>query len=98
MGDNRLFDLVRYQRMELHEAGLITGEEYADLLNDPRSKGAVARLETYDDMKARVDAAESRWDALRGYVDGMAVASSTGPLANRAFKAVLAKMAELEGD
>jgi hypothetical protein len=41
----RLWDLVRYQRRELHVAELITDEECAALAAD---HGAVARLEDYD--------------------------------------------------
>ena len=52
MDNKRLFDLVRLMRMELHEEGLITDEEYADLLNDDRSKESIKRLESYDEMKA----------------------------------------------
>jgi hypothetical protein len=40
----RLWDLVRYQREEFHDAGLITDEEYAELAADCAS---VARLEYY---------------------------------------------------
>lgn len=41
----RLFDLLRYCRGTLHEADLISDEEYATLAED---HGAVARLEGYD--------------------------------------------------
>ncbi|MEO6324787.1 MAG: hypothetical protein ABIT01_05875 [Thermoanaerobaculia bacterium] len=40
----RLLDLVRYQRAELHEQGLISDTKYAELL---RIKGSPARLEKY---------------------------------------------------
>lgn len=43
----RLFDLVRYCRKELHEAGLISDEEYVTLCS---SQGSVERLEKYDRM------------------------------------------------
>lgn len=43
----RLFDLVRHQRAELHDEGLITDEEYAMLASE---QGAVERLETYDEL------------------------------------------------
>lgn len=47
----RLFDLVRYQRAELHQAELISDGEYTSLLADYSSK---ARLETYDDMRKQL--------------------------------------------
>ncbi len=50
----RYHDLVRYQRAELHEAGLITDEEYAKLLSDPKS---VDRLEGYDATKSQLSTA-----------------------------------------
>lgn len=46
--EQRLLDLVRQQRQELHEAGLITDEEYAALAADG---DAVARLEGYDRLR-----------------------------------------------
>lgn len=58
----RLHDLVRYQRSELHEAGLISDDEYAQLAQD---HSAVARLETYDSMKAQIAALKAERDALR---------------------------------
>ena len=53
----RLFDLVRIQRGELHEAGLISDSEYASLAE---GHGSVSRLESYDKaiQTARVDALE----------------------------------------
>ena len=50
-------DLVRHQRSELHDAGLITDEEYAALVADSQSGQRVARLEGYD---AAVKAAERK--------------------------------------
>lgn len=47
----RLFDLVRHQRGPLHDAELISDEEYAALAGD---HGAVARLEGYDEMRAQL--------------------------------------------
>jgi len=49
----RLFDLVRVMRSELHEADLITDEEYSWLLSEaPMAKGSGSpsprRLEDYD--------------------------------------------------
>jgi hypothetical protein len=45
---HRLRDLVRHQRGPLHDADLITDEEYAALAADA---GAVARLLGYDEMR-----------------------------------------------
>lgn len=55
--NKRLFDLVRYQRSELLEAGLITEDEYLYILSDaPLAKGGGSpsprRLEDYDQVKA----------------------------------------------
>ena len=48
----RLRDLVRYCRHQLHEEGLISDDEFTDLLaNTP---GAVARLEGYDKAIAKL--------------------------------------------
>jgi hypothetical protein len=52
--NQRLFDLVRYKRSELHEDGLITDEEYATLAQE---HGAVKRLEDYDAALAAIRAA-----------------------------------------
>jgi hypothetical protein len=61
----RLFDLVRYMRSELHEAELITDEEYAWLAAEaPMAKGSGSpsprRLEDYDDVRANLAKADSR--------------------------------------
>lgn len=45
MTNQRLFDLVRQARHELHMAELITDTEFAALATEP---GAVSRLEDYD--------------------------------------------------
>ena len=50
--NQRLADLVRYMRQELHTEGLITNEEYAEILQNP---GAVNRLGGYDVIKAERD-------------------------------------------
>ena len=47
----RLHDLVRHQRGPLHDADLITDDEYARLAAD---HGAVARLESYDALIAKL--------------------------------------------
>src|SRR4051812_38946345 len=53
----REHDLVRQQRAELHEADLITTEEYAALAGE---RGAVERLESYDEVIAKLRQAESK--------------------------------------
>lgn len=50
----RLTDLVRYQRAELHQTGLISDDEYAALCAVPDSP---ARLEGYDKLKSELDEA-----------------------------------------
>jgi hypothetical protein len=57
----RLRDLVRHQRGPLHDAGLLTDDEYAALAGD---HGAVARLEGYDALREQLRTLESR---LRRY-------------------------------
>lgn len=52
----RLTDLVRYQRWELFQAGLITQEEFAALVADSEGGERVARLEGWDAAKARLAA------------------------------------------
>ena len=47
----RMWDLVRYQRDELHEANLISDDEYALLAKD---HAGVKRLESYDAVRASV--------------------------------------------
>lgn len=46
----RMWDLVRQQRMELFESDLITQDEYAALAVD---HPAVARLESYDELRSQ---------------------------------------------
>lgn len=50
--NQRLLDLVRYSRAELHEDGLISDKEYADLVE----VGSISarRLEDYDDFRAKI--------------------------------------------
>lgn len=52
--NQRLWDLVRYSRGPLHDAGLLTNEEYALLAAD---HDAVARLEDYDKVRRECDEA-----------------------------------------
>lgn len=51
----RLLDLVRYQRSELHRAALITNDEYLELLE---VNGSPRRLESYDSLKHRLEECE----------------------------------------
>jgi len=60
----RLFDLVRFQRMELLESELITSEEYDWLAHGCKlAKGqgspSPRRLEDYDRIRERMDAMEA---------------------------------------
>lgn len=57
IGPTRLLDLVRHQRGALLDADLITEDEYASLAAE---QGAVARLEEYDAMRARLAAVEAK--------------------------------------
>ena len=61
--NQRVHDLVRFMRQELHQEGLITDEEYAVLAQD---HGAVVRLEDYDAVvqKAKEAAASKRPSGL----------------------------------
>lgn len=65
----RLLDLVRYQRAELHEAGLITMDEYAMLAGE---KGSRERLENYDDLRERIKTLEEALKPFSGYATEVA--------------------------
>jgi len=54
--NQRLFDLVRQQRMELRAADLISDEEYLELAKE---HAAVARLEDYGDLRERIRTLEA---------------------------------------
>ncbi len=54
----RLFDLVRYARGYLHDAGLITDEEFSEILTTD-SINSVKRLESYDEVQAKLAAAKA---------------------------------------
>lgn len=58
----RYHDLVRYQRSELHQADLITDDEYVELLSDSKS---VARLHAYDDLRKSLKSAEAKLAELQ---------------------------------
>ena len=49
--NERLNDLVRYERHHLHEAELLSDEEYAALVADSQNGQRVARLEGYDKLR-----------------------------------------------
>lgn len=62
--NTRLFDLVRFMRSELHEADLITDEEYGWLCHGcDMAKGSGSpsprRLEDYDEVRAKMKRMES---------------------------------------
>jgi len=61
----RMQDLVRYQRGELFEAGLITHEEFAALVADSEGGKRVARLEGYDATRKQLSDALSEAQRLR---------------------------------
>jgi hypothetical protein len=70
----RLFDLVRFMRGELHQADLITDEEYAWLcMEAPLAKGGGSpsprRLEDYDDIRANMAALRNGLVALTRSTD-----------------------------
>lgn len=64
LSNQRLFDLVRQQRMELFQANLIDEAEYAMLAG---THGGVQRLEDYDGVRAEVERLKTaeREDAVR---------------------------------
>lgn len=53
--NERLRDLVRYCRHQLHDEGLITSEELAVLALSPDGVESVKRLENYDAMMAQIE-------------------------------------------
>ena len=57
---DRLLDLVRHQRSELHEAGLITDEEYVELCNV--GSESARRLEEYDAVRAELTSLKTKLD------------------------------------
>jgi len=68
----RLFDLVRYMRSELHEAELITEQEYGWLCAEaPMAKGqgspSPRRLEDYDEIRARMKRMESALKSIAAH-------------------------------
>lgn len=65
--NQRLFDLVRQQRAELHDAELINDAEYAALA---MATGSVQRLETYDDLQSQLAALKLANEKLVELVKG----------------------------
>lgn len=59
--EERLTDLVRHQRHELHDADLISDDEFAALLADSDGGKRVARLEGYDAIRRELAASPSLW-------------------------------------
>lgn len=65
----RMSDLVRYKRAELHNDGLISDEEYAEIVQD---HAAVARLEGYDAIKGELEGARKRIAELEEFIKRLA--------------------------
>ena len=63
----RLLDLVRYMRAELHDEGLITDEEYATLASV--GAGSARRLEGYDALRAENARLRDALGVMRDRVD-----------------------------
>lgn len=68
----RLFDLVRFMRSELHEADLITDDEYfwlcseAEMANSPTGGSpSPRRLEDYDELRGQLTAQAAQIAQLR---------------------------------
>ena len=57
----RLWDLCRHQRNELHSANLISDDEFAEFASDT---GSVKRLETYDSVRQQRDELRRQRDEL----------------------------------
>lgn len=56
----RLTDLVRYCRHTLHQEGLISNEEFSEIVFEEKNPGAVRRLGGYDEMRNERDDLEVR--------------------------------------
>src|SRR5688500_5811187 len=86
--NQRLFDLVRYQRGELHEAGLITDDEYAWLAAGVDGSQPARRLEDYDANIERIKTLEKYATAVSQYVSNEQTYGGTHKeLSERAEKA-----------
>jgi hypothetical protein len=104
----RLFDLVRQQRSELHQADLITDDEYvwlsggAKLASDPKGGSpSPRRLEDYDEMRSRLTAADELAKALgrtTSYIEAQEFTAGLKSEAAESARAVLAKWHALNGE
>lgn len=82
----RLTDLVRYQRAELHHEGLISDAEYADLV---KVKGSPARLEGYDAMRAEVERLRENVESAMTHLAMLRAGAGLGPTGLRALETAL---------
>lgn len=60
----RQMDLIRYARHFLHDEGCISDEEYAAFVQDNEGGERKARLESYDEVRARLTQVEKERDQL----------------------------------
>jgi hypothetical protein len=65
----RLFDLVRFARIHLHDENAISDEEYGALMADPRSDESVKRLANYDKLRASIADARRERDIIAKHRD-----------------------------
>lgn len=75
-GRTRMMDLIRHQRNELYDEGLIDEKEFAALVADSDSGQRVARLETYDTLKAenlrlKAPVSDEEWAKHGSTYDGL---------------------------
>lgn len=96
----RLFDLVRYMRSELHQASLITDEEYSwlcngcEMANSPQGGSpSPRRLEDYDVMSEQLEAMrEAIREAHEAFKNVMELQPDVPPWANTEAMLALAKL------
>lgn len=69
--NQRLIDLVRYARGYLHDEGLITNEEYAELVKV--GSEAARRLESYDAMREEIERLRKERDAARSDLERVVI-------------------------
>lgn len=85
--DVRLFDLVRYMRSELHQAELITDDEYAWLCSanpgEDTADGSPSRerLETYDELRLELNSWQAMAESLANEIDTITHVIGLTPLA-----------------